>query len=154
MARFLLQPNVGENLYQTFKAPATYTDADIGKPVKISTTRDEIVLCADGNEIWGFIATVEPALVDGKKLVTVMTRGRMFVELDGAADNIGQMVEAAANAAAGTANTAGATAYGYVSKHVIDVTSTTTVSTSTFKKNWIILSGLITDEAVVLIESC
>lgn len=153
MARFTCKPNVGENLYQTFKASASITDNDIGKPVKLGAATDEVDLCADGNEIWGFIATVEPQTVDGKKLVTVMTRGRIYVELDGAGSR-GGMVEAAANAAAGTANSAGATTFGYVSAHTVATDTVANAVASTFAKNWKIISGAVTDESVVLIETC
>jgi hypothetical protein len=147
MARFTLKPNVGENVYETFKAAAAITDNDIGKPVKIGAT-DEVALCADGDEIYGFIASVEPQTADGKKVVGVLVSGRKFVILDGNAA-VGTLVEAAANTNAGVAN---AGAYGLVSVHVVDDTNVGTLKATIFAKNWKVISGTGLNGATVLIE--
>lgn len=138
MARSTAQITVGQNTYETFKGPAALTDLDVGKPVKISAT-DEVELCADGDQIYGFIAGVEPALADGKKVVSVLTAGRVKVALSGASA-IGTIVEAAANTAAGVAK---AGDYGLVSTH------TAVVGTN---KRWMVISGTGLDGATVLIE--
>lgn len=138
MARFTLKPNVGENVYKTFKAALAITDLDVGKPVKVAAG-DEVALCADGDQIYGFIQSVEPATVDGKKLVTVQTEGRLYVILSGASA-LNTIVEAAANTAAGVAK---AGAYGLVSTH------TAVVGT---EKRWKVISGTGLDAATVLIE--
>ena len=138
MAKFTASVNVGENKYQTFKAAAAITDADIGKPVKITAT-DEVALCADGDQIYGFIAAVELATADGKKIVTVLVEGRAWVILSGASA-VGTIVEAAANTAAGVAK---AGAFGLVSTHT-KVTATV--------KCWLVISGTGLDGATVLIE--
>lgn len=139
MARFVSQVNVGENVYRTYKTNDTsIDDNDIGKPVKI-VSADTVGLCSDGDQIYGFIASVEPQTVDGYPLVSVMCDGRAFVILSGAAA-VGSVVEAAANTAAGVAN---AGDYGVVSAHTI-VTAT--------EKLWKVISGTGLDAATVLIE--
>jgi len=139
MAKFTSQVNVGENLYRTYKMTTkTVTDADVGKPVKISAA-DTVVICSDGDQIYGFIASVAPATADGKTLVTVMVDGRIWVSLDGASA-VGTLVEAAANEAAGTAHTSG---YGRVSTHTL-VAGT--------GKQWQVISGAGDDGTVALIE--
>jgi hypothetical protein len=138
MARLISGVNVGENTYKTYKAAAAVTDSDIGKPVKISAT-DEVALCADGDQIYGFISSVEPATADGKKVVGVLVDGRAWVILSGASA-VGTIVEAAANTAAGTAK---AGAFGLVSTH-------TKVAATV--KCWLVISGTGADGATVLIE--
>lgn len=147
MARFVAQPNVGENTIVTYKAAAATTDADVGKPVKLSAT-DTVALCADGDDIYGFITSIEPATADGKKIVGVQISGRIWVELDGAAA-VGTVVEAAANAAAGTANTSG---YGIVSVHTMVSDTVANLAASLQLKSWLVISGTGLDEAIVLIE--
>jgi len=138
MATFSCGINVGENVYQTYLAPAAVTDADIGKPVKLGAT-SEVALCADGDQIMGFIASVEPQTVGGKKLVSVLTSGRVYVILSGASD-VGTLVEAAANTAAGVAK---AGEYGLVSTHTVVIAT---------EKQWKIIAGSGLDTATVLIE--
>jgi hypothetical protein len=139
MARFTAQINVGENVYRTYKASsASVSDNDIGKPVKISAT-DTVALCADGDQIYGFIAAVNPQTADGYPVVSVLVSGRCWVILSGASA-IGTVVEAAANTAAGVAK---AGSFGLVSTHTI-VTAT--------KKLWEVVSGTGADGATVLIE--
>lgn len=144
---------VGGNEYEAWKVDGNITDADVGKPVKISAT-DLMTLCSDGDQIDGWIDSVgnaSAATADGKALCAILVEGRIKVILSGAADNIGQMVEAAANTAAGSAN---AGDFALVSKHVPDTTSAATLLASTFPKNWRIISGALTDGATVLLESC
>lgn len=139
MARFTCGVNVGENVYRTYKIAATTTDADVMKPVKISSA-DTVALCDDGDQIYGFIAAVEPATADGLKIVSVLVSGRCWVILDGASA-VGTIVEAAANTASGVAK---AGAWGKVSTHTL-VAGT--------NKQWMVISGTGLDTATVLIES-
>jgi hypothetical protein len=138
MARFTAQVNVGENVYQTWKIPAACTDADVGKPVKLAAT-DRLALCVDGDQILGFISSVEGATADGYKIATILVSGRVFVKLSGASA-IGTLVEAHDQQAAGTANTGN---LGLVSTHTL-VAGT--------KKQWVVISGTGDDGATVLIE--
>jgi len=139
MAKFTCGIETGGNVYQTFKTAAATTINDIGKPVKLSAT-DEVALCDDGDQIYGFIASVdESQKADGKVLVSVMTAGRCYVLLSGASA-VGTIVEAHTNTAAGTAKAGN---YGLVSTHTL-VAGT--------KKQWMIISGSGGDGAVALIE--
>jgi len=149
MAKFTSQVNVGENVYRTWKAPAAVTDNDIGKPVKLAAS-DEVAMCADGDQIYGFIASVEPATADGKKVVSVLVSGRIWVRLDGNSA-VGTVVEAAANEAAGTANASG---HGVVSVHAaIDDTTGATILATMPKKMWMVVSGTGLNGANALIET-
>lgn len=139
MARHTQKPLVGGQDYKTWKITGAITDVDVGKPVKIAST-DLLELCDDGDQIYGFIATVEAGgTSDGKVVVTINTSGRQYAILSGSS-TFGGMVEAAANTVAGTAK---AGAYGLVSTHTI-VTAT--------QKMWKIISGAVTDGATVLLE--
>lgn len=139
MARQTQKPLVGGQDFQTWKITGAITDNDVGKPVKIAST-DLLELCADGDQIHGFIATVEPGgTADGKVVVIINVSGRQYAILSGSS-TFGGMVEAAANTAAGTAKAGN---YGLVSTH--------TVVTATVKM-WKIISGAVTDGATVLLE--
>ena len=139
MAKFVAQVQVGQNHYVTYKIGSTsIDDNDVNKPVKLSAT-DTVALCDDGDQIYGFINSVERYTADGKVVVTVQIDGRKKVTLD-AASAIGTVVEAATNPAAGVVLT---TNWGLVSTHTV-VTAT--------KKQWMIISGTGLDEADVLIE--
>lgn len=91
---------------------------DIGKPLKL-VAADTYSLCADGDQIDGFLMTVEDYTADGYAVGTVQLGGRIRVELDGAV-TIGAVVEAAAPAAAKTAETNG---LGKVSVHTMLATT-------------------------------
>jgi len=147
MARFVCKPTVGGNNIETFKIAAAITDVDIDKPVKLSAT-DKVALAGAGEEIYGFIVSVEPNLADGDKIVGVQVDGRKYVILSGAAA-VGTLVEAAANEAAGTAK---AGDYGIVSVHAVDTTTTVTLAATTFSKNWRVISGTGLDTSTALIE--
>jgi hypothetical protein len=138
MASFSCGINVGENIYQTYLTAAATTDADIGKPVKLNAT-SEVALCDDGDQIFGFIASVEPQTVGGKKLVSVLTSGRVYVILSGNSA-IGTLVEAHTNTDAGVAKAGN---YGLVSTH--------TLVAGTYKQ-WRVIAGSGLDTATVLIE--
>ena len=147
MARHTVKPLVGGNEYDTFKITGAITDVDIDKPVAITAT-DEVVLCSDGDEIYGFISSIEPNLADGKVVVGVQLSGRKYVILDGAAA-VGTLVEAAANTAAGTAKAGN---YGLVSVHTYDTTTAITLAADIFSKNWKVISGTWLDTSTALIE--
>ena len=101
MARFVSQVNVGENLNVTYKITGAVTDDDVNKPVKLTAT-DQVVLCSNGDAIYGFINSVERATADGKVVVGVQIQGRRKCTTDGTVA-IGAVIEAAANTAVGTA---------------------------------------------------
>lgn len=136
--QFTAQVNVGENLNVTYKIVGAVTDDDVNKPVKISAT-DTVTLCADGDQIYGWINSVERHTEDGLVVVGVQVAGRRKVTLDGTSA-VGTVVEAAANTAVGVALGAN---WGLVSTH--------TVVTATVKQ-WMIISGTGLDEADVLVE--
>ena len=131
--------NVGENKYQTWKVDGAITDADVNKPVKLSATSDLLELCDDGDQIHGFIETVERHSDGGKVVCGILVSGRTYVTLSGNSA-IGTLVEAGANEVAGTALD---TNWGVVSTHTL-VTAT--------KKQWQVISGTGLDTADVLIE--
>lgn len=126
-------------------------DADVGKPVKLLAA-GRYGLCADGNNIDGFLVAVDPETVDGYAFGSVQVGGRVYAELDGAA-TFGDLVEAGTMAAAGTAEANGV---GIVSKHAgLALTSSDTVDEALpliKSKKWRIISGAVTDEAIVLLE--
>lgn len=138
MAKFVSGVMAGDNRYVTFKTHASTTVNDIGKPVKISAA-DEVALCADGDQVYGFISAVEEQTADGKKLVTVLTEGRTWVILDGASA-VGTLVEAAANTAVSVAKAGN---WGLVSTHTL-VAGT--------GKQWLVISGGGGNGDTVLIE--
>jgi len=138
MAKFIAGIETGGNKYSTFKVPAACTYVDIGKPVKLSAS-GEMAMCADGDQIFGFIASVEDQMADGKKLASILTSGRCFVILSGASA-VGTLVEAHTNEAAGTAKAGN---YGLVSTHTL-IAGT--------NKQWVIISSDAGDGDVALIE--
>lgn len=139
MAKLTLQPNTGENTYQVYKIDDSgINDNDVNKPVTFDST-DTVALAADSEEIYGFIEAVERHTADGKVVVTVQIDGRRKVTLDGAAA-VGTVVEAAANAAAGTANSSN---WGLVSVHT---------PAAADNKRWMVISGTGLDEADCLVE--
>lgn len=124
--------------FRTFKCASAVTDNDVNKPVKLSAS-DTVDLCADGDQIYGFINSVEVHKEDGKVVVGVQIKGRKWVTLSGASA-VGTIVEAAANTAAGTAL---ATNWGLVSTHTL-VAGT--------KKQWMIIYGSGEDASDALVE--
>ena len=131
--------NIGQNDIRTFKCASTaITDNDVNKPVKLSAS-DTVALCADGDQIYGFINSVEVHTEDGKPVVGVQIKGRKWVTLSGASA-VGTIVEAHTNEAAGTAL---ATNWGLVSTHTL-VAGT--------KKQWMIIFGAGDDGTDALVE--
>jgi hypothetical protein len=130
--------NVGTNRVVAWKVDGAITDNDVNKPVKIKST-DLLELCDDGDQIYGFIESVEVGTEDGKVVCGILIEGRTYVTLSGDSA-IGTLVEAGANEAAGTALTGN---WGVVSTHTL-VAAT--------KKQWQIISGTGLDTADVLIE--
>ena len=148
MARFTASVNVGENTNITYKIASTgITDADVNKPVKL-TAADTVDLCASGDEIYGFINSVEVKTADGKPVVGVQINGRRWVTLNGSAA-VGTLVQAYTNTAAGTALGAN---WGLVAAHTLDATSAATLAASIFSKNWKVISGAGTTGTDALIE--
>lgn len=133
--RFLISAKLGTN---TVANSGHLTDADVGKPVKLSVD-STYALCADGDQIDGWLMGVNPETVDGWAFGTVQVGGRVRAQLDGAS-TFGAVVEAAAQAAARTADASG---YGQVSTHTM-IAGT--------RKCWRIVSGTVTDDSIVLLE--
>ena len=79
---------------------------DVGKPVKLSG--DTVVLCADGDEIYGFIESVEPGTVGGYSHGGVLCEsGNQIYATDEAGTlSVGDIVVAGTAVAFGTANPA------------------------------------------------
>ena len=78
-------------------AAAKLTDNDIGKPVKLGTVQN-YVLCADGDEIEGFVGSLSPMTYnDGFAFGGIWKEGRIAVQATGAI-SIGGYVVAAAQA--------------------------------------------------------
>jgi hypothetical protein len=126
--------------FRPFKCNSAVTDNDVNKPVKLSAS-DTVDLCADGDQIYGWINSVEVRTEDGKTVVGIQNKGRKWVTLSGASA-VGTCVEAHTNTAAGTAL---ATNWGLVSTH--------TLVAGTVKK-WMIIfgSGLDTSDALVELQ--
>lgn len=130
---------VGVGDIRTYKCASTaVTDADVNKPVKLSAS-DTVDLCADGDQIYGFLDSVETHTLDGKPVVGVQISGRRWCTLSGASA-VGTLVEAHTNEAAGTAL---ATTWGLVSTHTL-VAGT--------MKQWMIIYGSGDDASDVLVE--
>lgn len=105
MNSFRMLPRVDDNEYITAKMHVAVTDADVGKPVKFYAA-DTFTLCADGDNIDGFLHSVENHTSGGKKICTIQTKGRRCVQVDDASNiALGVRVEAAAPAALNTAET-------------------------------------------------
>ena len=142
MAKFRLLPTVNVDGYFTAKIVGNVTDADVGKPVRLTTTSpDTYQLAADGEGIDAFVVGIDPATSDGLHLCTLNCSGRVRCEADGAL-TIGGLVEAAANGAAGTANTNGLP---LISAHAIDTTSAITLAADLLTINWRVVSGTTAD---------
>jgi hypothetical protein len=96
-------------------AAAKLTDNDIGKPVKMGTVQN-YVLCADNDEIEGFVGSISPATYnDGFAFGGVWKEGRIAVQATGAI-SIGGYVVAAAQAAIDT-KAAGKVKAGTTTRH-------------------------------------
>ena len=76
-------------------------DADLGKPVKLSTTANAVELCADGDAIYGFIDSIEVSSSSGRVVASILESGCCRVTASGIVA-IGAVVDAHTNAAAGT----------------------------------------------------
>lgn len=74
---------------------AKLTDADVGKPVKM-TADSTYGLCSDGDQIEGFVRSVEPFTVEGTSFGGVQIAQFKTVTVDGAIA-IGDYVVAAAS---------------------------------------------------------
>ena len=80
------------------------TDADIGKGVKLGAS-DRYVLAASGDEIEGFLVSVESATIDGFSFGTIVKSGNKAVTFEGAGITIGLLVNFGTAVAKGTALT-------------------------------------------------
>lgn len=128
------------------------TDADIGKPVKLSAA-GKYAICSDGDQIDGFITSISDFTIDGWSFGTVQIGGRVYASLDGGS-TFGYIVEAAAQASVRTAHSSG---YGRVSSNAIYTTLDATATGDEaipfiLARKWRIISGAVTDAAKVLLE--
>jgi hypothetical protein len=152
MAKFKILPTTNVDGYFTAKlADTAVTDNDVGKPVKLDvSTTDTYTLCADGDQIDAFIITIDPATADGLPLVTLNKGGYVRCESDGTM-TIGDLVEAGAVAAAGTAE---ANKLPMVSTHAVVAVG------DVFSSNWRVVSANTADGSVadadttVIIAKC
>lgn len=145
---FLISAKLGTD---TVANAGHLNDNDIGKPLKLTAT-DTYGLCADGDNIDGWLVAVNPETVDGYAFGVVQIGGRIWAQLEGAS-TFGYMVEADAPAAARTKEASG---YGQVSSHAGHaLTGASTVDLAlplALSKKWRIISGAVTDDAIVLLE--
>ena len=127
------------------------TDADIGKPVKLLAA-GRYGLCSDGDNIDGWLVGVDPETRDGYAFGTVQIGGRIYAQLEGAS-TFGYVVEAGTVAAARTAETSG---YGQVSSHagyaLVNTDTVDEIRPMILSAKWRIVSGAVTDNAIVLLE--
>jgi len=165
MARGDQEVVVGVNTNIAYKiTDAGITDADVNKPVKISAT-SLVALCSDGDQIYGFINSVERGTQDGKVVVGIQVDGRRWVTTSGTVA-IGEIVEAATNTAAGTAlgedwgivSTKSAVAAD-IADDATGAEIATAVNTllaealvGSQTKNWVMISGVGTTGLNILIE--
>ena len=138
MAKFKRLPTVNVDGYFSTKFKGALTDKDIGKPVKLSVdTTDTYELCSDGDGIDAFIVSIEPATADGLKFGTANNEGLIRCQASGAM-TVGDLVEAGAVAAAGTAETNGLP---LISTHSMDSTTAGTLLADMLKVNWRVISA-------------
>jgi len=105
------KPDVAERLGTAVAAvPGTtgrggqYSDVDIGKAVKYSG--DTMVECADGDEIHGFVTSVNVASVDGFSVGAVRKEGRVKAIDEAGTLTVGTVVTAGTAIGVGTAGLA------------------------------------------------
>lgn len=93
-----------ERIGTTSDNPKASSAKDIGKPVKLSG--DTVVLCADGNEIYGFIESVNVGTMDGYAIGGVLSDpGHEVLATDEVGNlAVGDLVVAGTPVALGTAN--------------------------------------------------
>jgi len=113
MAGVQILPKAGEQTNHEFQIVGAIVDGDVGKPVKLTTVNKRVELAADGDVIFGFINSVERGTDQGFVVVGVNTKGRARCTASGTVA-VGDLVEAAANTAAGT----DIVDWGLVSTHV------------------------------------
>ena len=77
-----------------------FNDQDIGKAVKYSG--DQMVLCAAGDEICGFVTAVEPYTKDGYSVGSVRKTGRIEAADEAGTLNVGDLVVAGTPGTLGT----------------------------------------------------
>lgn len=132
-------PQVGEQTNRPYKIDdAGINDNDLGKAVKFSAA-NTVALCGDGDEIYGFINSIEEGTEDGKTVVGVTVSGRARVTLDGDVA-LGAVVEAGAQTAAGTAKAGN---WANVSVHT---------PAATDNKRWMLVAGAGTDGTDGVVE--
>lgn len=147
-AQYLISAKLGTN---TVANSGHLTDNDIGKPLKLLAA-GRYGLCASGDNIDGWLIAVDPETVDGYAFGTVQVGGRVYAQLEGSS-TFGYTVQAATMAAARTAESSG---YGQVASHgghaLISTDTVDEIRPMILSKKWRIISGAVTDDAIVLLE--
>lgn len=128
-------PKVGENDRREWKMVGAVTDADVGKPVKLSAGDGQVTICSDGDAVYGFVDSIEQGTDGGLIVVTVVEAGTVRVTASGAIA-LGACVEAGANAALGTKPTS----WGVVSTH----------TAAAGEKNWMALTAAADGDDLVV----
>lgn len=142
MAKFKFQATINPDGLFSAKVKGAITDNDLLKPVKLSIdTTDTYELCADGDGIDAFITAIDPATADGLHFCTLSggrSGDRQRCEASGSM-TVGDLVEAGAVAAAGTAET---NALPLVSTHAVSALG------DILNINWRVISANTSDGSV------
>jgi len=153
MAKFKFKPTVNVDGYFSAKLKGAITDNDVGKPVKLSTdTTDTFELCSDGDAIDAFIVTIDPATADGLVFATLNNGGLIRCEASGAM-NVGELVEAGAVAAAGTAETNGLPLISTKAAVAADLATDASGTEISVAVNAILAEALLQDTAWVVVSA-
>ena len=137
----------GENVIATIKCSDAVTDNDVNKPLTIDES-DTVKLAVEGDEIYGFIDSIDPTSEDGAAVIGAMVSGRKWVIMEGTYD-AGDIVEAADNTTAGVAMVGD---WSVCKKHTLATDSVANLAASIFSRNWKVIYGDGTDGSEALIE--
>lgn len=101
-----IDPNVPDRVEPLKASAGSWSSSDIGKAVKLDG--DNVTLCADEDEIYGFISAVEPYTKDGDPVAAVAcdTNREAFASDEDNALSVGDLVVAGTPTAVGTATPA------------------------------------------------
>ena len=140
MARFKILPTVDTNEYRSAICTSAVTDADIGKPMKL-TASDTYDICSVDDNIDGFLAAIDSQTQGGHAFVSIMVKGLQSVQLAGGTA-VGLFVQAAAPSTLNTAETG----------HLAKVKTHTAAAADAIK--WRVVSGTGLDgDLTAVIES-
>lgn len=101
MAKFQVRPTVGAvaETYRMGTKEAPLVDADRGKAVKLAG-ESRVDLAGSGDQIFGFVSSIESGTQDGFKIGGVLTHD--YAEVDTGALEVGTLVVVDSNPASGT----------------------------------------------------